>query len=167
MLTILVAAIIGGIGFRLRGSAEFQQWTGRGATTARIVCWALPCGIMTAVMLDLAWWWALAVGFAAWVGCLPPWWRTLTMGRNPQEGTYAAQAFRHAARGVLWGLPMAVVLGLAGAAWLPMLLASLTCWPAYELGYRISATPWGRRWGGTEYGEALFGAAMGAAIAMS
>ncbi len=183
-LTIIlpIALLIGASGFRLRGDAAFQRWTGRGATTARLVCWALPMG-------GLAWVaghppvTAVLLGLGLFLGCLPPWWRSLTLGRNAADGGALGQYARHAARGLLWAAPAAALLAVdyGAGAWLVgasiprailasgapvLLLGGLSCVPAYELGWRLR--PAGSvRPGATEVGEGIFGAAMAGAVVLS
>lgn len=151
----LLAPFILALGFRLRGAAVFHEWTGRGATTARIVCFAIPCGLI-AWGLGLAWPWAIALGVAAWVGCLPPWWGSLDLAR--QYGDYGQDFALHTLRGVVWVLPMAVVLFAAGEFWPGMLLAGTACGAIYEAGYRI------RESHGAEIGEVGFGFVIGCAL---
>lgn len=52
---ILLGALVGAAGFWLRGAAVFALWTGRGATTARIVAWAIPLALLCWVVTPLAW----------------------------------------------------------------------------------------------------------------
>lgn len=166
IVAIFVVALLAA-GFRIRGDAAFARWTGRGATTARIVAWAIPVAA-SGWLLGLEWPVAVALGVAAWVGCLAPWWGSLDLGRH--EGTWFRDFCLHSARGVLWTLPMAGVVFLAqfsvwptvGAGlWWPLLAAGALCGPAYELGYRI------REKRGTEIGEALFGALIGGALVLA
>lgn len=182
-LLLPIALLIGASGFRLRGDAAFQRWTGSGAPTARLVCWALPMGGLAWVAGHDA---AAAglIGLGLFLGCLSPWWHSLTLGRNPADGGELGQYARHAARGLLWAAPAAALLAvdaIAGAAVMglsvphailssgaPALLAGgLACVPAYELGWRLR--PYGNllRPGATEVGEAVFGAAMAAALVVS
>lgn len=152
----LVGALVGGVGFWLRGSATFARATGRGATTARIVAWAMPLAAFAWLLTPLAWWWCAALAVALWLGALPGWWGSLDLGRV--EGAWPRDLALHTLRGVVWMAPAAAVLGLAGAAWWPPLLAGLSCGAAYEVGWRV----WPAR--ATEVGECLFGAACGAAL---
>jgi hypothetical protein len=158
MIAELAAPVILGAGFRLRGAALFERITGRGATTARIVCFATPAGLL-AWATGFPWPYALAMGVAAWLGCLPPWWGSLDLGRH--AGGYARDFALHTLRGVVWVAPMAAVAFLAGAAWWPLILAGLMCGAVYEAGYRVSERH------GTEIGEAAFGALIGAGLALA
>jgi hypothetical protein len=105
---ILLTAAIGGAGFRFRGAEAFSRITGRGATTARVVCWAAPVAALAWALAALPWQWAVALGAALWLGCLPGWWGSLDLGRD--EGIWATDALAHAARGLLWTAPAAFVL---------------------------------------------------------
>ena len=182
-LLLPIALLIGASGFRLRGDAAFQRWTGSGATTARLVCWALPMGVLAWVAghpLTTA----ALIGLGMFVGCLAPWWHSLTLGRSKADGGALGQYARHAARGMLWTAPAAALLAvdwIAGAAVMDLsiphaiassgalvvLAGGLACVPAYELGWRLR--PYGNllRPGATEVGEAVFGAALAAAVVVS
>ncbi|MBR0653068.1 hypothetical protein GXW78_25655 [Roseomonas terrae] len=155
-------ALIGAAGFWLRGAAVFARVTGRGATTARVVAWAVPLALLAWLVTPLPWGWSLALAAALWLGCLPGWWGSIDLGRN--EGGWSRDAALHTARGVLWGAPAAVVLWLAGGGWWWPLVAGLTCAPAYEIGWRLRPAGDPRRPAATELGELLFGAALGAAV---
>lgn len=152
----LLGAVVGGIGFRIRGAGEFQAVTGRGATTARIVAWSLPLATMWA-----AWgpappgWWAVMAA-ALWLGSIAGWWGDLRL-------VDARDIALHAARGVLWVLPAAALVALQVALLpaLALLVAGALCAPAYLLGWRLC----GRLGlGGTEWGELIFGAVVGAVL---
>lgn len=158
----LAGALIGAAGFWLRGAALFARATGRGATTARVVAWAVPLALLCWAATPLPGCWALALAVALWLGSLPGWWGSIDLGRN--DGWWARDAALHTARGVLWGAPAAVVLWLAGGAWWWPVLAGLACAPAYEIGWRLRPVGDARRPAATEIGEILFGAAMGAAV---
>jgi len=156
VIEALLGALLGGVGFRLRGSAWVSLVTGRGATTARILCWAMPLAAL-AWVCGLVWWGAVLLALGLWAGCLAPWWDSLDLGRV--DGALARDLAMHAARGVLWAAPAALALLIAGAGlwWIP-LAASLACTPAYALGWAVVPAR------ATEVGEVLFGAALGAAV---
>lgn len=143
---IFLAALVGGAAFWLRGSALFEQWTGRGATTARLM-W----GAALAAICPLPPLWLPLVVVTAWLGAIPGWWGslTLTTGRH-----YAM----HAMRGFVWVLPLAVLFEVAGGLGGLVLLSGAACVPAYWIGWRAVPNR------ATEIGEALFGAAIGAAV---
>lgn len=168
----VIGAVIGGLGFRLRGWEGFERLTGRGATTARIVCWALPMALLARVA-GASWPDAYAIGAGLYLGALAPWWRSLSLGANPADGPPLAQYLRHAARGLLWTLPAAAAHGWSAAVgwwalggdplaldvWRPALIlaaSGLACVPAYQIGAWTG--------GGTAHGELIFGAVMGAAV---
>lgn len=159
MMHLLLGVIAGGLLFRMRGAAIFERLTGRGKTTADAVyaaglaLVAAPVGVLAA---------ALAV--ALWIGGRPGWWRSLTLGRNPEDGPAWRQWALHTARGVVWTAPAAVLAWWLGASPVPLLVAGLLCGVAYEAGWRLAGR-WGL--GGTEWGECFFGAAIGGAVVMT
>lgn len=157
ILLAIVAPLILAAGFRLRGDAAFERWTGRGATTARIVCWAIPCGLVAWGLYGL-WYVGLAMGVAAFLGAILGWWQSLDLGRV--EGTWLNDFAMHTLRGVLWTLPMAGVAFLgAGSPW-PLLVAGALCGVVYEIGWRFKARQ-------TEIAEAIFGGVIGVALVAS
>jgi hypothetical protein len=158
MLALFVA--IGAAGFWLRGAAVFQRWTGRGATTARLLAWALPMGALSAVHTD--WYNAAAIAVGLYLGTLLGWWRSLDLGRV--EGEWLRDFVLHTARGLLWTLPAALVCAAASfdiANAVPLIVAGLLCGVLYEVGWRAYPPR------ATEIGEATFGGAIGAALYLS
>lgn len=159
MTGALIAALVGGFGFWLRGAARFFEITGRGATTSRIAAWAIPMGLL-AWLSGASPAVSAALGVAMWVGCLAPWCGSIDLGRV--DGTWGRDALRQAARGLLWTLPAGLVLVAAGSpiGGLVVALSGLAALPAYEVGWLIrpvgSSAP-----GATEVGEFLTGAAVG------
>lgn len=159
MIEMLIGALIGGAGFRLRGWAGFAALTGRGATTARITCWAAPLGLFAALALPMPWWGGVLVALGLWAGSVAPWWGSLDLGR--MDGEWATEAALHALRGLVWVTPALVPLALLGLAWWPLLVAGLLCLPIYECAWRLRPAL------ATEIGEVVFGAAIGAALGLS
>lgn len=168
-MMILLGMILGGAAFRIRGWSGFGRITGRGATTARVF-WGACMGL-------LAWAsWApgvvaLALAAGLFLGALPGWYRSLSLGRAPQDRPALGAYLRHFLRGVAWTLPAGVLAGamawwLGGSAWPAVLVGAsgVLCVPAYEVGWRLRPMWDARSPGATEIGEALFGAAIGAAI---
>lgn len=139
--------------FRLRGSEAFEQWTGRGATTSRLL-WAAYLAL-AAWLMDGAWsaQALAAVGLAAalWLGSIAGWWKSLDMGTH--EGTFAHDLALHSFRGVLWTGPaaMVVVLSGMGTPW-PLLVVGALCGPIYAV-CRV-----------TERAEWVFGGGIAAAL---
>lgn len=180
---LILAALIGGAGFRLRGSQLFHRLTGRGATTARIVVWATP---MALIGLDGQpdFWPMVLLVLAFWLGAVFPWFQSISLGRRREvklplplmvailvpdrfeafyeENSWRRDAVMHALRGMLWVIPPALAMGWLGHDWLPLMLAGLLCVPAYEIGWRVCP-----KRHAVELGEVLFGAALGAATALS
>ncbi len=160
VLQLLIAMVLGAMLFRMRGAAGFRRITGRGKTTAD-AAWALTMAAITAAP---SLWQLLALAAALWLGGRPGWWQSLTLGRCTLDGSTAAQWTRHTARGVFWIAPAAAVAWWVGASPWPLLVAGLLCAPAYEAGWR--ADGW-QHLGGTEWGELLFGATLGAALVVA
>jgi hypothetical protein len=156
MIEAPIGAAVGALLFRMRGAALFQRITGRGKTTGDAV---YAAGLAAIAMPG--WWQALALAVALWLGGRLGWWRTLTLGRNPEDGPVWQQWLLHTARGVLWTAPAAALAWWLGCSPFALLLAGLLCAPAYEAGWRLD----GRGGlGGTEWGECFFGAAIGLAL---
>lgn len=164
-MEILILAAIGAALFRLRGSDLFARVTGRGKTTADVV---YAVGLALLFIFSMPWWGVPALALALWLGGRPGWWKSLSLGRNPVDGSVRAQFVRHTLRGVVWTAPAAAA-GLAlGASPVPLILAGATCALVYEAGYRLSdrGGVFGR-FGGTEWGELFFGAMIGVALALT
>ena len=151
--------IVGGFFFWLRGSAVFEQLTGRGKTTADAV-WAFALTLL-ALAFGLWGWILLALFVGLWLGGRPPWWRTLTLGRNPNDSHLSVldQWFLHAMRGILWTLPAGLALAAFGNWWgLAFALSGILAPIFWELGWRTYPAR------ATEIGEATFGAWIGFAL---
>lgn len=159
MIDLMLGAMGGALLFRLRGAALFQRITGRGKTTAD----AIYAGCLAALAMP-GWWQAAPLALALWLGGRAGWWRSLTLGRNPMDGPVWRQWALHTARGLLWTAPAAALAWWLSASPRPLLLAGLVCAPAYEAGWRLAGLG---RLGGTEWGECLFGAAIGAALVIT
>lgn len=153
----ILAPLILAAGFRLRGDAVFARWTGRGATTARIVAWAIPCGLI-AWGLYGEWYVGLAMAVAAFLGAILGWWQSLDLGRV--EGTWLKDFAMHTLRGVLWTAPMGAAAWLGAGNPVPLLIAGALCGVAYEIGWRFKARQ-------TEIAEAVFGAVVGLGMVAS
>jgi cell division protein FtsW (lipid II flippase) len=156
----LLGIIVGAIGFRLRGDAIFHEITGRGAITARIVCWAVPMGLLS--LSTVPWWASVWVTVGFFLGAALGWYGSLDLGRN--EGDPVKDRIIMTARGLVWTLPAALVVWQfdIGNA-IALMIIGLACPLFYELGYRTpSRIPYLRQ--GPEVGEVLFGAAIGLAL---
>lgn len=163
MIEALIGALIGAVGFRLRGSALFEQWTGRGATTARIVCWAIPMSIVS--LFAVPWYAAPLVGIAFFLGAIPGWYGCLDLGRD--DGKVLRDYAVMLARGIVWTLPAALVYAWAGATpgMYAVALAGALCPLAYTIGWAIPSTKPNLSQG-PELGEVVFGAMIGAAVVL-
>jgi hypothetical protein len=144
----IAAALLAGAGRRLSGDSRFEKITGRGATTARLVCLAVPLGLLA--LLRVEWCAAACLGALVWAGA--------TLPQRGQSLSGWVDAAYLLARGIGVGAVVApLVWWLGGVWWLPAL--SGVCAPlAYWLGYRL----WPRR--ATEVGEVGSYAAFGAAL---
>lgn len=161
VVAVIAGGVLGGASFWLRGSAYFEKWVGRGKTTADAV-WAAILAALFYCVADPMWWQAAALGVALFVGGRPPWWKSLSMCRNPADGDCCwCLWLRHTARGILWTAPAALAAGLMGFDWIALAVAGLLVGPAYEVGWRA----WPQR--ATEVGEVLFGAAIGVAVVLA
>lgn len=158
MIAVLLGALLGGLGFRLRGWSGFERLTGRGATTARLACWAIPMGAFAALALPIPWWGGVLVALALWAGSVAPWWGSLDLGR--MDGDWIEEAALHALRGLVWVTPAMVAIALLSLPWWPLLAAGALCLPVYELAWRLRPAL------ATEIGEVVFGAAIGAALGL-
>lgn len=156
----LFIGLAGGALFWLRGSAQFEQLTGRGKTTADAV-WA---GGLSFLLLPLLGWLSIPMALALWLGGRFPWWGSLSLGRDKRFGTTGSQWIRHSARGFVWVAPAAILLGWAGfvPGALALSFVGFACPIFYEIGYRID-----ERWeflDPTEIGEILFGFTIAIAL---
>lgn len=161
ILRALTGAAAGGTGFRARGAAWFLALTGRGATTARMLAWALPMMLQVAWETSLGLHWAAypLVFVAAWAGCVLGWWGSLDMGRR--DGSWLIDCLLHTLRGSLFTLPVGIVLLNPWVA-----ASGLLCGLVYELGYQASERlklPVG----GSEIGEAAFGVIVFLAVSIA
>lgn len=144
----LAAAVIAGAGRRLSGDAVFEQRTGRGATTARLCCLAVPLGALALLVVEP--WAALVLGASVFAGA--------TLPQRGQALTGWRDAAYLLARGVGVGAVTAPLLWWLGGVWWLPAAAGVAAPLAYWLGYRL----WPRR--ATEVGEVGSYAAFGAAL---
>ena len=159
---LLLGTLIGAIGFRLRGSAIFEEITGRGATTARIVCWAIPMGLFSLIHvppMDAVW-----IGLGFFLGACPGWYHCTDLGRD--DGKVVRDYVVMTIRGLVWTILPAIVMSYfnptaAGA----MVLAGALCPLAYTIGWAIPSNIKGLHQG-PELGEFIFGGIIGASIVL-
>lgn len=164
-MEVVILAALGAALFRLRGSELFARIVGRGKTTADAV---YAFGLALPFTSSLPWFGVPTLAAALWIGGRLGWWKSLSLGRNPADGTVRAQFTRHTLRGVLWTAPAAMVAFFVGASFVPLLIAGALCAVAYEAGYRLSDMGGVfSRLGGTEWGELFFGALIGVALALT
>lgn len=130
-----IGLIAGGAAlFRLRGSEEWARWTGRGATSIRLI-WAAYLSLCAWWVGDLDWWIALALFPAFWLGAILPWWKSLDMGRR--DGTFWRDFTLHTARGVLWTAPASAVLFGSPTSSIWLLCAGLACGVVYAVSWAL------------------------------
>lgn len=159
LASIAAGAVVGGIGFRLRGGWLGDK-IGWGSTTARIVSWAIPLGVVaSAVTLGAPVWMGPAIAVAAWLAAIVPTFQAIDAGRV--EGSRIRDFAANALRGLLMGLPMAAIIGLTGNPWSAGLLAVSMVIPlSYEGAWRFvpdKDQP-------TTYAEVISGACIGASV---
>lgn len=168
ILTVIASAIGGALAFRLRGDSLFDQWTGTGTTGGR----AFFALVMAVIAILASWsagsldWRLFLLAPAFFLGCIVGW----------PTGTESGQAawWRVMARGVLWVTPAVLVLAALAyldggpvpwaSAWL--FLAGVLCPGALALGRFLPST-WSFIEPGHEAGEFLFGACLGAGLALA
>lgn len=158
---ILISILVGAVAFRLRGSDLVHvtpiPMEGR-------VIWSVA---MAALAFWLAGWdeRMLILAPAFFLGAVPGWKSTIDLGRV--EGSRFRDALVMVVRGLVWTLPAGAVLWFFGppASW-TFGLAGLLCPLLYEIGWRVPLRiPHLRQ--GPELGELLFGAWLGATLALS
>lgn len=160
MIATLLGALIGAVGFRLRGSAIFEEITGRGATTARIVCWAIPMGLVS--LYHVPWEWAWAISLGLFLGACPGWYHCTDLGRD--DGKVVRDYVIMTIRGLVWTLPAALVMAYFNTnASSAMMIAGLLCPLAYTIGWKIPSKIKGLHQG-PELGEFIFGGMVGASV---
>lgn len=150
--------IAGALLFRIRGG-----WLQLPSTTLGRVAWSAPMAALAA--LASADWWLLGLGPLLFLGCVLPWWQTIDLARN--EGRFWRDFIVMTGRGVLWVAPaFPLLFWREGWASLFVLAAGLSCAALYELGWRTPSNvrAFAR---GSELGEAYFGAAIGAGLAVA
>lgn len=132
--------------FRLRGSSTWFEWTGRGATSIRLLWAFVSAGAAWLVSGHLEVLTAALLGLGLWLGCILPWWGSLGV-RDAWE------VAKHSARGLVWVAPAAAALaGLQLGPFWPLLLVGALCGPVYLAnrlawpGYAVQGAEW--MWGG-------------------
>ena len=162
---LVVSTIVGAVGFRLRGGL-FNDKIKWGATTARFVGYALPMSIMTYLCFQPVLWSIPIFVVTWWLGTILGWWKSIDMGRR--EGSFWTDFALQSIRGSIFAIPTAAALaflvGLSPAL-LIMVIGGLSCGICYEIGWRLADKK--SIMGGTEYGEFIFGGALGATMAIA
>lgn len=165
IISTILSMFVLGMGFRIRGGLWGDK-IGWGATTARIVAWAIPVALVCWAWYAFAWYIAVAVGVMAWVGTTWGWFGALDMGRNDHawlRDFLVMSVVGFARMAVI--APVLVYVGLPMAA-LSICIAGALCGVLYELGWRTPSTKPGF-YQGPEVGEFYYGSAVGLAIALA
>ncbi len=157
---ILAAALAGGLLFRIRGGLGGRK-LGTDTSEARAL-FALGMGLMGWGFSRNSW--LLLLPSAWFASCLPGWFGALGLGH---DGTsWGEDAAWLLLRGLMWvALPALVFWDCGFAPW-PLIAAGVLCPLAYEAGYRIPLKITGLTQG-PEIGEAIFGALLGGATALT
>lgn len=166
LLVVILATVIGCIGFRVRGGLwnDKVRW---GSTTARFVAWSTPMAVITMLGLgtNTPLWYIPIFILSWWLGTILGWWKSIDMGR--MEGSWIQDFILQSLRGVLWVLPtviaMAVLLQSFPLSLIILLVGGLSCGVCYEIGWRMATD----KVGGTEWGEYIFGAVLGLTTALA
>ena len=177
-----LAALLGGLGRRIAGGG-FEEWTG-GPGTGGIDLGDLPVRIFYAAMIVCAaylaggfqpieafgwtfpaWLQPIALGIGIWIGTTIPNFSAIDLGKG--EGAAWSDLAWLTLKGLL-NVAVPVLVAIAGGhAWPWLLAGGLAIGVAYWLGWTIAGHagrvdfPVGLR-GGTQIGEVLTGAAIGA-----
>ncbi len=131
--------------FRLRGSSTWAEWTGRGATSARLAWATLSALAAWSVAPQQEWTLPAALAVALWLGCIPAWWGSLGVRTGREVAV-------HSLRGLVWTGPAALVVILHGGVGWPLLLVGLLAGPVYlacrlaRPTYAVQGAEW--LWGG-------------------
>jgi hypothetical protein len=162
VIEVLFGALVGAVGFRLRGSDLFEQITGYGTTVARIVCWAIPMALLS--LFHVPWEYIVVVGAAFYLGAIFPWWGCIDLGHN--DGSALRDYIVMFFRGLIWTVPAGLVVYQFDAnAGLILALSGALCPLAYTIGWATpSKAPNLNQ--GPELGEFIFGAIVGAAVVL-
>lgn len=174
VVLVVLFALAGGAAFRARGSSLVHQFQAI-PMEGRIIWSLVAGGLCASVTHD---WWMLATIPAWFIGCIPGWFNTLDLGRDYADWetagmsrfrVWAEEAAWMAFRGILWTLPAGVVAAVLGTPWpwsAVLALSGIVCPLLYEAAWRIPIRI-KHLTQGPEVGEALFGAWIGAMIAVT
>ena len=167
-MNALLLAIIGGVAFRIRGSALWDKWTHTGTMGGRGF-WALSMGLPVAAMSHS--WLALLLVPALFIGSIPGWPDSIDLGQN--EGDFWTDLFGQTWRGALFLLPAAPVLWLMDSpVWYLSIFAGAMCGPIYWAAWEVDFKPLYIDddpviSNGPPLGEMLFGAWVGLILGIS
>lgn len=158
ILEMIVGAAVLGAGWRMRGSSSWTEWTGLGGFWAKLLCCAVPAGLLTYWQTQTIYE-PIAMAAAMFVATTIPWWDSLDMGM--QQGTWLRDFAVNTGAGILRTSGMAAVAFLAFGLWWPLLAAGALSGLVYTFGYSVYKTK------GSIIAECMNGALMGAALMYS
>lgn len=161
MATFLLA-LLGGLGFRIRGDSIVSELLGGSATQVGRAIWALSLSIPAAIFYGPLY---LLLAPALFVGAMPGWYGSVDLGNN--ENSFERDLYVMAMRGIFFTLPAGIVLYFLGHnnsmifAW-----SGILCPLLYSIGWLV---PIKNRWigKGTPLSEALFGTYVGTMLGLT
>jgi hypothetical protein len=171
LMIALIAAVLGAVLFRIRGGWQPFGLRMPGTTAGRLA-WALPMGGVAALAAgDVL---GLLAGPLLWASVVPGWGSYMDLGRGDKpdneslrrlvrltrlpDGSFWYDFVGLALRGLVLTAPAGIALSfLASMGW-ALIPAGIAMAPLYWLGWKL---------GGTEPAEFLYGAWVGAAIALA
>ncbi len=158
----LLAGLLCGPAYRLRGSVWWSRLTGRGVGTARVL-WGAACALVALPELP-AWWLPPAIIAAGYAGATLPQWGSIDIGHR--DGAYWRDLALQSARGVTSLAGVILALALSGQAWPLALIGGALAGPCYALAWRfpIPVEDLGKD-DPPETGELLWGIVAGLGIA--
>lgn len=160
-MSVLLMALAGAFGFRIRGDEIVGKLLGGPSTNVGRLIWALSISGMAAILYGPM---ALFLIPAFFVGAIPGWFDSIDMGRN--ENSFERDFYVMMFRGVLFTMPAGIVLHFLGFN--PMLFAwsGVLCPLIYSICWLI---PIKNRWvgQGTPLAETVFGAYVGSMLALT
>lgn len=171
VLAVIVSVALMSLGNRLRGGL-FGSTFPWGDTVSRLLWWGGSAAIAS-LLLGGAWYLALALIVAQWATATVPLFSSIDLGHD--EGTWLSDFALLSLRGVIGAAGVAAVLFgvnyFAGThyLWWPVLLIGALEGVAYQIGWsvgNVSNTNPNGVTGPTQIGELIYGALIGAGLAI-
>ena len=158
-----LAFVLGAVGRRVCGGA-FQQWTGKDIGDTPVRLFFGVCLGAAALIAGVHWYYCLALIPVTWVGTVTGNFNSMAMGRGGMS--YAHDFFGLSLHGLLSGILPAAGAYFAGYGYVAIAIAALSISPLYTLGWAMTGIQGKPSWplgfrSGTEWGELLWGGAMG------